>query len=123
MGEMRAALLSAVAKRVGIEKAREADPWFFPDEEWMKQVLGEAGFEVEKMELEYRPTKATEGSGKGSGVEGWVRLMGKQFLDVLGEEREEVVREVCEVLESVCARPGGGYLIGYVRLRILACKV
>lgn len=123
MGEMRAALLSAVARRVGIEKAREVDPWFFPDEQWMRQVLEETGFVVEKMELEYRPTRATEGGGEGSGVEGWVRLMGKQFLDVLGEEREEVVREVCEVLESVCARPGEGHLIGYVRLRVLARKL
>jgi len=34
VAEMRAALLGAVARRVGIEKAREADPWFFPDEKW-----------------------------------------------------------------------------------------
>ena len=34
VAEMRAALLSAVARRVGMERAVAADPWFFPDEGW-----------------------------------------------------------------------------------------
>ncbi len=119
---MRASLLSVVGRRIGFEKAREVDPWFFPDEIWMKNMLEEkvGGFKVEKIEREYRPTKADEG-----GIEGWVRLMGKQFFDAVEDkgEREECVKEVCEVLKTVCKSPRGGNWIGYVRLRALARKI
>jgi hypothetical protein len=122
VGEMHATLLSVVGRRVGIEKVRKTDPWFFPDESWMQRILEETvgGFRVEKIEREYRPTKADEG-----GIEGWVRLMGKQFFDVVADakEREGAVKEACEVLESICESPGGGKWIGYVRLRVLARKI
>ncbi|TVY43449.1 putative methyltransferase, partial [Lachnellula subtilissima] len=74
VAEMRAALISVVAKRVGIERAREVDPWFFPDERWMRGMLEETvgGWKVERMEMEYRPTEADQG-----GVRAWVKLMGK----------------------------------------------
>ena len=83
----------------------------------MEETVG--GWKIEKIEREYRPTKADEG-----GVEGWVRLMGKQFLDAVKEgEREECVREVCEILESVCRSPSGEDWFGYVRLRVLARRI
>ena len=126
MSEMRAAILAAVARRIGIQAARDADPWFFPDEKWMRQVLGETGFMVERAEMEFRPTRCTDEEGKGGGVEGWVRLMGKQFFDAVPEEggvREECIMEVVETLETVCRSPTGGSYIGYVRLRALARKV
>ena len=119
VAEMRSTLLSVVSRYIGIIKAREVDPWFFPDEVWMKKMLEETGFVVEKLEREYRPTKADEG-----GIEAWVRLMGKQFFDAVGSERrEECVKEICEILKTVCASPGGGDWIGYVRLRAVARKV
>jgi len=45
----------------------------------------------------------------GGGLEGWVRLLAEAFLDVLDEreEREEVVREVCEVLQTIVAHGEG----------------
>jgi hypothetical protein len=78
------------------------------------------GWKVERMEREYRPTKADEG-----GIEGWVRLMGKQLFDVVSDEgeREECIKEACEILKTICASPGGGDWIGYVRLRGLARKI
>ncbi|TGO52529.1 hypothetical protein BOTNAR_0321g00100 [Botryotinia narcissicola] len=131
VAEMRTALLSVVGRRCegGLERAREADPWFFPDEVWMRSALasassspsdigregeGEGEWKIEKLEREYRATQTDKG-----GIEGWVKLMGKQFFDVLGDgkERKEAEKEVCEVLESVCRSPGGGDWIGYVRLR------
>lgn len=127
VGEMRAAILSAVGRRAGMARARSADPWFFPDEAWMVDVLENAvgGFKVERVEREYRPTRANEGPG--GGVAGWVRLMGKQFFDVLGEgeERAEAEREVEDILETVCRSPArdGGNWIGYVRLRAVVRKV
>jgi hypothetical protein len=122
--EMRAAILQAVSKRVGAETAREADPWFFPDEEWMWAALERHGFVVEKMELEERPTKVEE--GKGGGIEGWVRLMGSKFFDVVGKEgeeaREDCIREAVGRLEEECRMEDGAHAIGYVRLRALARK-
>ncbi|KAG4443612.1 hypothetical protein IFR05_000889 [Cadophora sp. M221] len=122
VAEMRTALLSVLGQKIGLPRAREVDPWFFPDEKWMTTMLEETvgGFKVEKIEREYRPTRADAG-----GIEGWVRLMGKQFFDAVedGEEREECVRSVCEVLETVCGSPGGGEWIGYVRLRAVVRKV
>jgi len=126
VAEMRTALLGAVGRRIGMDKAREVDPWFFPDEQWMKQTLegGNGGFKVERSELEYRPTRMEEGDG--GGIEGWIRLMGKQFFDAIGgssEQREECVMEVVENLRTVCGSPSGGEFIGYVRLRVSARKV
>ncbi|TGO25939.1 hypothetical protein BPAE_0069g00110 [Botrytis paeoniae] len=135
VAEMRTALLSVVGRRCegGLKRAREADPWFFPDEVWMRSVLasasssssdvnkdGDGEWNIEKLEREYRATPTDKG-----GIEGWVKLMGKQFFDVLreGEERREAEKEVCEVLESVCRSPGGGDWIGYVRLRGMIRRV
>ncbi|GAB1310175.1 Methyltransferase domain-containing protein [Madurella fahalii] len=122
VSEVRAALLSAVGRRVGLERAQEADPWFFPDEEWIREMLEVTvgGWKVERVEREWRPTKADKG-----GVEGWVRLMGKGFFEAVeGEdERKRCITEVVDVLEVVCREPGGGWVFGYVRLRVLARRV
>jgi len=122
VAEMRTALLSTIAKRVGIENARQVDPWFFPDEAWMKRILEDNGFVVEKSELEYRPTPAESGSG--GGILGWTRLMGKQFFDAISDEdeREKCTIEATEVLKSACTTPDGKEFIGYVRLRVDARK-
>jgi SAM-dependent methyltransferase len=121
--EIRTALRCAVAARVGLAAAVAADPWFFPDEAFMRAALEGAGWEVVRMELVERPTHATDAGG----VSAWVRLFGSPFLDVVpggDDEREAVAREVTEVLEGVCAEPGGtGYVLGYTRLRCLARRV
>ncbi|GJC84172.1 putative methyltransferase C70.08c [Colletotrichum liriopes] len=123
VAEMRTAIIMAVARRVGIQKAIAVDPWFFPDEEWLTRVLEEevGGWKVERVEREWRPTTADKG-----GVEGWVRLMGKELLDAVpdeGGQRDEVVREIVDVLRHVCKIPGDGEMISYVRLRCLATKL
>ncbi len=139
VAEVRAALLAAVARRCsrvgegegaggdglgsGLALARARDPWFFPDEAWAAAALGPAaGWRVERVEREYRPTPVADGRG---GVEGWVRLMGARFLEAVeeGAEREACVREVVDVLETVCRNPAGGFTFGYVRLRVLARKI
>jgi len=121
VSEIRAALLTAVGRRIGLAAAREVDPWFFPDEAWATEMLERTvgGWKVERVEREWRPTVADAG-----GVEGWVRLMAKVFFEALPEgEREACIREVVDVLEVICAMPGGGYMFSYVRLRVLARKL
>lgn len=119
VSEMRAAILSAVARRVGMKSALAADPWFFPDETWITSALEAAGFKVERAEREWRPTPTDKG-----GVEGWVRLMASQLLDAIADEteREEAAKECSTVLREVCRNPGGGEMISYVRLRAIARK-
>lgn len=90
----------------------------------MRNTLLSIGFEVEISEIEYRPTQMTptDGEGKG-GLEGWVRLMGAQFLEGLSaEKRDEVVRFVCEGVRESVTRVDGSQWLGYVRLRVVARK-
>ncbi|CEJ88825.1 hypothetical protein VHEMI04853 [[Torrubiella] hemipterigena] len=119
VSEMSTALLMVTARRVGMPAAQAAFPWFFPDEEWATAELENAGFKVEKVEREWRPTKADKG-----GVEGWLRLFGGMILEVIPEnERDEAVKEAVEALKLVCKQPDGGEMVSYVRLRALATKV
>ncbi|KAJ5124948.1 uncharacterized protein N7515_008773 [Penicillium bovifimosum] len=123
VAEAKTALSYVLVKQgVPIERVREVNPWFFPSDAWMKAALEEVGFQVEKVELEYRPTKLT--SEANGGLAGWIRLMGAQLLDVLPEEkREAAVQEVCDVLQDVVTRvEDGSQWLGYVRLRGIAKK-
>lgn len=121
VSEMRAALLMATARHIGLEKARKADPWFFPSENWLFHVMETevGGWKVERVEREWRPTPADKG-----GAEGWVRLMGQSFFDAVPDDaREACIREVADVAKVVCADPSGGEMLSYVRLRCIARKV
>jgi len=123
VAEVHAALISALFHRgFSMSEAQEASPWFFPSEAWMRKALEGIGFEVEALELEYRPTLLT--SGAEGGLEGWIRLMGGTMLDHIGDERqrEEAVQEVCGVLKNIVGREDGTQYLGYVRLRGAAMK-
>ncbi|RDW81629.1 class I SAM-dependent methyltransferase [Aspergillus mulundensis] len=124
VAEIQGAMQYALLRHgIPIERVREAYPWFFPSVPWMTSTLERIGFRVDKMEIEYRPTKLT--SDANGGLAGWVRLMGVAFLDVVEPGmREDVVREVCEVLEKTVTREeDGSQWLGYVRLRGVAVKV
>ncbi|KAF7561818.1 hypothetical protein G7046_g2302 [Stylonectria norvegica] len=110
--EMRTALLMAVSRRVGMPAAMAADPWFFPEEIWITAQLEGAGFVVEKVEREWRPTTADKG-----GVEGWIRLMGSNLIDAVPEsEREPVIKECADVLREVCKNPAGGEMMSLIHI-------
>jgi SAM-dependent methyltransferase len=119
--EMQAALTMVVARRAGLERARQVNPWFFPDERWIQGTMENdvGGWKVERIEREWRPTVADKG-----GVEGWVRLMGQSFFGAVEEaERDACVKEAVDILKIVCANPSGGEMLSYVRLRCVARRV
>ena len=106
----------------GMEEVRSRCPWFFPSKDLIRGMLEKAGFEVLRVETEWRPTRLTEDGG----LEGWVRLMGASWMDgVEGEDmKEELVRQVCDVLEDVVRREEDGSMwLNYVRLRAVARKL
>lgn len=115
-----ALIFALIQQGVSIEKARELNPWFFPSEVWMKDAIEAVGFDVEKIETEYRPTKLT--SAANGGLAGWVRLMGAQFLEALQpEKRDAAVQQICDVLQTAVTREeDGSQWLGYVRLRGIA---
>ena len=102
VAEIHAAMTAAlVAHGIPVAEAREASPWFFPSEVWVQRELERAGFTVEKVEVEYRPTELnpTTKDGEG-GIEGWLKLMCAAQLEKFETEqkRDEIVRWVAEVL-------------------------
>jgi len=126
VAEVHAAFTSALLHAgLSLDAAREACPWFFPSPEWTSRTLSALGFRVEKCELEYRPTKLNPDTGDSTGgVEGWLRLMGAPFLEAVEEaKREKVIKEVCDVIDSIVTREeDGSQWLGYVRLRVVANK-
>lgn len=122
VAEIQASSISALTHAgVPLQTARDSMPWFFPSVKWMREMLEKTGFEVEKCELEYRPSQLGEGK-----MEGWVRLMCAEMLECVeeGSRRDGVVREICELLETIVTRPEDGtQWLGYVRLRAVARKL
>jgi hypothetical protein len=121
--EVHAALIAAfVHQGAGsVEEARNAIPWYFPSENWMRQTLEQLGFHVVKLEVEYRPTKLTTDAN--GGIEGWLRLMGASVLEKMPEDRREpAIKEICDLLETIITREDGSKWLGYVRLRGVAVK-
>ncbi|KAK0748031.1 hypothetical protein B0T21DRAFT_379955 [Apiosordaria backusii] len=129
IAEARALMLSAVARKIKAAPDALLETWFFPDEAWIRDMLEVkvGGFKVERSEMEWRPTKI-DGEG---GLYGWVKLVGGQLFGLIKSEarREEAIQEVVKLLEIVCRREleneGGevGYVMNYVRLRVIARKL
>lgn len=123
VAEVQAALIAAlIANDVPVKQARDLIPWYFASDDWMRDTLETLGFHVDKMELEYRPTKLTPKDESGSGgLEGWVRLFGASIIDGL-ERSDDIIKYFCQLLETVIAREDGSQWLGYVRLRGVATK-
>ncbi|KAF8424715.1 S-adenosyl-L-methionine-dependent methyltransferase [Tirmania nivea] len=121
VSELHTALISALIHRgVPPAEARAASPWLFASTGLMSTALTRAGFVIEHIETEHRPTEAMEAD-----VQSWIRLFGAPFLNKIEEfqAREDAVREVAEAVEGVGRRPEDGrFVIGYVRLRFQARK-
>jgi hypothetical protein len=85
-------------------------------------MLEDIGFQIVTLEVEYRPTKLT--TGEGGGLDGWLRLMGANMIEVLDEDkRDAAIKLMCDNLCSVVTKDeDGSQWLGYVRLRGVARK-
>ncbi|KAI1080206.1 S-adenosyl-L-methionine-dependent methyltransferase [Whalleya microplaca] len=124
VAEVHAAIIAALVHQgIPVGVARSASPWWFPSIEAMKDLVESQGFRWLKGEVELRQTVLTK--GEGGGIEGWVRLFGANFLELLPAEaqRDAAVEEVVQVLEGVGRRQhDGAFTVNYVRLRFVAQK-
>ncbi|KAK9477699.1 S-adenosyl-L-methionine-dependent methyltransferase [Lipomyces japonicus] len=133
VAEIYTAISSAVrrqwAKKGGIDGQEvtheyirdNLSPWFFSDKETTLKYLTDAGFRVQHLELEYRPTELPQGD---DGARGWLDTFGFSFWKGLtGDEKEQVIQEVIEALRfSAFVESRGVWVVGYVRLRFKAIK-
>ncbi|KAI9925475.1 hypothetical protein ASPWEDRAFT_41570 [Aspergillus wentii DTO 134E9] len=122
VAEVHSAIISGlVTQGIPVEQAREASPWWFPSVQAMKNLVEGAGFIWVKGEAELRQTRLTDNE-KG-GVEGWIRLFGEHFLQLLPtvEARDAAVKHAVDVLEAVGRQQhDGSFTVNYIRLRFVA---
>ncbi|KAK6826618.1 hypothetical protein RU639_005503 [Aspergillus parasiticus] len=124
VAEVHSAIISGlVTQGIPVEQAREASPWWFPSQQAMKNLVEGAGLNWVKGEVQLRQTTLTEHE-KG-GVEGWIRLFGEPFLELLPttEARDAAIKHAVDVLEAVGRHQHDGSLtVNYIRLRFVAQK-
>ncbi|KAM3423620.1 hypothetical protein BST61_g1043 [Cercospora zeina] len=109
---------------VSSDERRDANPWFCPSADWMREALEAVGFDVSECRTHHEPMKVSMHDGS---LEGWVRKIGSDFLDVIEPEecqrRDEIVKWVCDVLnDSIERKEDGTRWLSYVKLRVVARK-
>lgn len=91
--------------------------WYFPDVAEYVGVLSAAGLEVKLAHLFERPTPV-EGD---EGLRAWLRTFLPLLEDSLGGDWNDFAREVEQRCEPALRREGG-WLLDYVRLRVVAVR-
>ncbi|KAK9238361.1 S-adenosyl-L-methionine-dependent methyltransferase [Lipomyces kononenkoae] len=129
IGEILVALVSVVKSawaKKGVDKTY-ADikaklwPWYFATNDEIEEWLKAAGFKIELLEREYRPTTLNNGE---LGMKGWFDTFGFTFLEGLTEEEKHAsIAEAVELLRGAdWLEHGGKWVVGYVRCRFKAIK-
>jgi trans-aconitate methyltransferase len=99
--------------------ADEVGPWFYPSVAEYAGILEKHGLEVREASLFDRPTALEEGE---RGLENWIRVFRKTFLEKMGEaDAQRWIREV----ERQCRGElfqDGSWVLDYRRLRIAAWR-
>jgi trans-aconitate methyltransferase len=107
------ALLAVLGER-GID-ATQRIPWTFPTADEFATLLEQNGFEIDSLELIYRPTLLP------TGIEGWLDTFAGSFLEGLEpQERRAVVARVAVLLGPSLRDRSGRWVADYVRLRFSA---
>ena len=103
-----------------IQPPDEVGPWFYPSVAEYAGMLERHGLEVREASLFDRPTVLEEGA---HGLENWIRVFRKTFVEKMGEENAaRWIREVERQCRGELFRDGS-WVLDYRRLRIAAWKV
>ncbi|OLL27106.1 putative methyltransferase [Neolecta irregularis DAH-3] len=111
--------LRSVLLRRGISMAaiEEANPWIFPSEHVMSEMLTRNGFQVQSITRTYRSTELP------GNIKRWFEIFAGAFLKLVSEgEKNAVLDELEQILRGSCQREDGKWFVGYVRLRVVAIK-
>ena len=91
--------------------------WYYPTVAEYRQVLEQAGFMVESIELIPRPTPLP------TGMIGWLETFRGSYLrDKLGDQAPAALNEIVENLRFALCDDSGNWTADYVRLRFRAVK-
>lgn len=106
--------LHAALRRHAIDPA-PIDPWYYPNPEEYSQLLLEAGFIVNYIELIPRPTRLP------GDILGWLEIFAQPFTQAIVEpERSTFLKEVRSELAGQLRDGAGNWSADYVRLRFKA---
>ena len=104
---------------LGMKEPDGVSPWFYPGIAEYSALLEKHGLEVQSAMLFERPTVLEDGT---RGLENWIRLFRRVFVDKMGEE---IAAKWIKEVERIC-RPklfqDGDWVLDYRRLRLLAVK-
>ena len=100
------------------ELGKFSNPWYFPSIVEYAQVLDNAGFEINYLELMPRPTPLK------TGIYGWLKVFAQGITNHLNsEEQDFFIAEVEKRLKPIIFSEEDGWLADYVRLRFKARKL
>ncbi|KAJ6260745.1 hypothetical protein Dda_4974 [Drechslerella dactyloides] len=118
IAELHTALTASLHHHgVSLENIKKANPWWFPSEVEMRTLLESAGFDVQVIETEWRPTELPGGVGD------WFSMFAVRLLELVEEgRRSSVVDMASRMVEGAARRGDGVWVAGYVRLRWVAVK-
>ena len=106
--------MSAVLGRRGFD-AHRLSPWYFPSAAAYREKLETAGFTVDEIRIEPRPTVLP------TSIEPWLETFGEALFGALPEAERACARaEVAELLRPVLVDETGTWIADYVRLRFRA---
>ncbi|KAJ5747797.1 uncharacterized protein N7511_009493 [Penicillium nucicola] len=117
--KMTAFMFALVNQGVPIEKVEAACPWFYPSDAYMKEALESVGFEIKTIGL-----KSEAHPVASAGMEGFMRLIGAQMLDLLDteEQKDKVIEQIVRMTRYGTTREDGTQWISYTGLRCIAVK-
>lgn len=104
---------------LGMKEPEDVSPWFYPGIAEYSALLEKQGLEVREASLFERPTALEDGT---RGLENWIRLFRRTYLEKIGEETAvKWIREVERQCRSSLFHDGN-WVLDYRRLRIVAFK-
>jgi trans-aconitate 2-methyltransferase len=108
-----------VLVELGVARAGEVRPWYYPSVSEYATLAEKNGFEVRLITLFDRPTGLADGA---AGIRNWIDMFCADYLEKAGAAgRNEFVRRVEEILRPKYFRDGQWWA-DYRRLRLTAYK-